>query len=132
MTLLLWLNDFLALKCGCYMLICRDQLGCARQSGARSENDRAYRTVCFYHVTYAFQSESTLYSCLNVKKLLARSRHEIWLNGWVFVYELSGCGFESSCSHVHIGFGNLSTAVTTDDEISSYLAKAEMTVHIGF
>ena len=27
--------------------------------------------VCFYHVTYAFQSESTLYSCLNVKELLA-------------------------------------------------------------
>ena len=23
-----------------------------------------------------------------------------WLNGWVFVYELSGCGFESSCSHL--------------------------------
>ena len=22
-----------------------------------------------------------------------------WLNGWVFVYELSGCGFESSCCH---------------------------------
>ena len=22
-----------------------------------------------------------------------------WLNGSVFVYELSGCGFESSCSH---------------------------------
>ena len=22
------------------------------------------------------------------------------LNGWVFVYELSGCGFESSCSHM--------------------------------
>ena len=34
-------------------------------------------TVCFYHVTYAFQSESTLYSCLNVKELLARSRREI-------------------------------------------------------
>ena len=25
-----------------------------------------------------------------------------WLNGWVFVYELSGCGFESSCSHLYI------------------------------
>ena len=25
---------------------------------------------CMYHVTYAFQSESTLYSCLNVKKLV--------------------------------------------------------------
>ena len=36
-----------------------------------------YPTVCFYHVTYAFQSESTLYSCLNVKELLARSRREI-------------------------------------------------------
>ena len=23
----------------------------------------------------------------------------VWLNGWVFVYELSGCGFESSYSH---------------------------------
>ena len=28
-------------------------------------------TVCSCHVTYAFQSESTLYSCLNVKELLA-------------------------------------------------------------
>ena len=31
-------------------------------------------TLCSYHVTYAFQSESTLYNCLNVKELLARSR----------------------------------------------------------
>ena len=29
------------------------------------------RTVCSYHVTYALQGESTLYSCLNVKELLA-------------------------------------------------------------
>ena len=74
--------------------------------------------VCFYHVTYEFESESTLYSCLNVKELLARSRRHIWrlsdcngtrthnhlvrLNGWVFVYELSGCGFESRCSHLII------------------------------
>ena len=33
--------------------------------------------VCFYHVTYDFESESTLYSCLNVKELLARSRCHI-------------------------------------------------------
>ena len=33
--------------------------------------------VCFYHVTYEFESESTLYSCLNVKELLARSRCHI-------------------------------------------------------
>ena len=24
----------------------------------------------------------------------------VWLNGWVFIYELSGCWFESSCSHL--------------------------------
>ena len=80
---------------------------------------------------YGFQSESTVYSCLNVKELLSRNRRDIWrlgdsngirthhqlvrkwtlnhlpkwvkwhasiirpicLNGWEFVYELSGCGF---------------------------------------
>ena len=34
--------------------------------------------VCFYHVAYAFQSECALWSYLNVKKLLARSRGDIW------------------------------------------------------
>ena len=108
------------------------------------------KAVGFYYVTYAFQSESTLYSCLNVKKLLARSKQAwylkfkwlqqdrthnhlvrvwihletptvndnlqqmhrtdkysqhnstiwpVWLNGWVFVYKLTGCVLESLCSH---------------------------------
>ena len=35
-------------------------------------------TVCSCHVTYVFQSESIHYSCLNVKELLAGSRHKIW------------------------------------------------------
>ena len=35
-------------------------------------------TVCSYHVTCAFQSESTLYSYLNVKKFLAQNRSKIW------------------------------------------------------
>ena len=63
--------------------------------------------VSSYHVTYAFQSESTLYSCLNFKELLARSSREIvsvWWNGWVFVYELSGSGFESSFSRLNFRF----------------------------
>ena len=59
--------------------------------------------------------------CLNVKELLTRSRHHIWslsdsndiqthnhivhkrtvwLNGWVFVYELCVCGFGSRCCHL--------------------------------
>ena len=39
--------------------------------------DTSDLTVCSYHVTYAFQSESTLYSCLNFKELLARNRRKI-------------------------------------------------------
>ena len=35
-------------------------------------------SVCSYHVTHAFQSESTLYNCMNVKELLTRSKREIW------------------------------------------------------
>ena len=35
-------------------------------------------SVCYYHVTYEFQSESKLYSLSNVKELLARSRRNIW------------------------------------------------------
>ena len=34
-------------------------------------------TVCYYHVTCEFQSESTFHSCLNVKDLLARNRRYI-------------------------------------------------------
>ena len=29
----------------------------------------------------------------------------VWLNDWVFVYELSGCGFESRCSHLIFRYG---------------------------
>ena len=127
---------------------------------------------------YLLQSKSTLYSCLNVKELLAKNRRGIWslsdcnwtrthnhlsrkrtrnhlakltkwlavlwvlictkylsvrditrrytqmhrtdkysqhnsiiwlvwLNGWVFVYELSGCGFESSCWVVLVSRGHI-------------------------
>ena len=35
-------------------------------------------SVCYYQVTYAFQSASTLYSFLNVKELLVRNRRDIW------------------------------------------------------
>ena len=29
-----------------------------------------------------------------------------WPNDWVLVYELSGCGFASSCKHLNIYFSN--------------------------
>ena len=33
--------------------------------------------VCYYHVTYAFQCESILYSYLNVKERLTRNRRNL-------------------------------------------------------
>ena len=49
-------------------------------------------TLCSCHVTYAFQSESTLYSCLNVKELLARSRCKIG--------SLSDCNWTRTHNHL--------------------------------
>ena len=48
--------------------------------------------VCSYHVTYAFHSKSTLYSCLNFKQLLARSRRQIW--------SLNNCNWNRSLNHL--------------------------------
>ena len=28
----------------------------------------------------------------------------VWPNGWVFLFELSGCGFESFCSYLNFGY----------------------------
>ena len=57
-----------------------------------SHSKRKDMTVCYYHVTYAFQTESTLCSYLNVKERLARSRHEIW--------SLSDCNWARTHSHL--------------------------------
>ena len=51
-----------------------------------------YLTVCSCHVTYAFQSELTLYSCLNAKEFLARSWHKTWC--------LSDCNWNQTHNHL--------------------------------
>ena len=74
-------------------------------------------TVCYYHVTYAFQSESALHSFLNVKESRARKRRDIrslsdcnsirtklakWLSCVVgtYLYGAFDCMF-LSC-HIHV------------------------------
>ena len=52
--------------------------------------------LCSYHVTYAFEIESTLYSRLNVNELLARRKCEVW--------SLSDCNWTRIYNHlVHKG-----------------------------
>ena len=41
----------------------------------------------------------------------------VWPNGWEFVYELSGCGFESHCSHQDFSYAeNLFLRIYWDDK----------------
>ena len=48
-------------------------------------------TVCYYHITYTFQSESTLHSCLNVKEFLAQQDSNP-----------GGCEFETRYCHIKV------------------------------
>ena len=48
--------------------------------------------ACSCHFTYAFQSESKLYSCPSVKELFAQSRREIW--------RLSACNWTQTQNHL--------------------------------
>ena len=53
--------EYMSVRCIClYVLVCTVHL-----------------SVVTYHVTYVFQSESTLYSRLDVKEPLARSRRQM-------------------------------------------------------
>ena len=49
-------------------------------------------TVCSFHVTYAFQSESAHYNCLNVKDILGQSRRVMW--------SLSDCNWNLTQNHL--------------------------------
>ena len=49
------------------------------------------RTYSQMHPTHKYSKRSSIIS-------------PVWLNGLVFVYELSACGFESRCSHLNFRF----------------------------
>ena len=66
------ITELLKLDPGYYMV------KSCRSPNMRRKRSSIYRIICSCHVRYVFQSESTLYSCLNVRELLARSRREIW------------------------------------------------------
>ena len=59
--------------------------------------------VCIHSETCRWHDKKIQSNALYRKVLTTQLKHwrrPVWLNGWVFVYELSGCGFECSCSHL--------------------------------
>ena len=57
-------------------------------------------------------SEAGTWHNENIQSMHSTDKHSqhssliwpVWLNGWVFSYELRGCEFESSCSHLNFKF----------------------------
>ena len=56
------------------------------------------KRVCHMIITYSQMHQTDKYSWYS------SIIWTVWLNGWVFIYELSGCGFESSWSHLNFRF----------------------------
>ena len=52
-----------------------------------------------------FWNLSGSYGIRTHKHLVHKQR--VWLNGWVFIYELSGCGFKSCCCQMFISPENI-------------------------
>ena len=54
-----------------------------------------------------FKKCSRLTDCSEIQThnyLVRKRKWPVWLNGWLFVYELNGCGFESHCSHLNFRY----------------------------
>ena len=70
--------------------------------------------VCTVHLTDVLIMSRTRFrvnphyivAWMSRNSLLAHSSiiWPVWLNGWVFIYELSGCGFKSRCNHLNFRF----------------------------
>ena len=62
-----------------------------------------YRVWIHPKIAYVTWQEHTVKCTVQMStQSRAQSFWPVWPNGWVFVYELSGSGFESSCIHVRL------------------------------
>ena len=107
-----WLKSLLTWSyfAGCYILlfdlvsIDNNLLFNSMESYCWYQFGSSIRRVLFDLIffTYLF----ILFFISNYLKLLQLDANPepVWPNGWVFVHELSGSGFESSCSHLNLRF----------------------------
>ena len=64
----------------------------------KKEKGFTLKRVCDMTRTYTQMHSTDKYS------QLSSIIQSVWPNGWVFVYEVSGCGFESRCSHLNFRY----------------------------
>ena len=67
------------------------------------DNMKTYVIWCatWYHLYNLKNVKNTHGGVLSDCNWTRTQNHFFWPNGWVFVYELSGSRFESSCSHLN-------------------------------
>ena len=68
---------------------------CNAITECRFEHPQEYFILIFLRYSLRFYS-----SIANSNRKFATTSWPVWLNGWVFVYELSDCGFESRWCHL--------------------------------
>ena len=64
-----------------------------------------YNIMTSFNKVQVFNSTDCMYTYSQMHRTdkysqLSSMIWSVWPNGWVFVSELSGCGFKSSCSHL--------------------------------
>ena len=73
-----------------------------------SQNTRKISRACYIYLRIIFLSDSEwieIYNHLDRKRTLNHLAKLVkWLNGWVLVYKLSGCEFESCCRHLNFRY----------------------------
>ena len=100
-----WMFDYKLSGCGCESHCSHLNFRCGacfkQVAPWHSSNYRVriHSEMCMWH------NKNIQSNALYRKVLTTQLKHRpVWLNGWLFVYELSSCGFKSHCSHLNFRF----------------------------
>ena len=69
----------------------------------RKEDCEVFSKTCHFEKekkNLCFTSYTVKWKSVCFTKWFVWLKGLVWLNGWVFTYKLSGCGFKSQCSHL--------------------------------
>ena len=75
---------------------------------------KIFRFYVFYESTN-FKICDVIIDITNIRFYVS----SFWLNGWVFVYKLTGCSFESRCSHLNFRYRAVSSKMFLDIQVTA-------------
>ena len=72
--------------------------------GRKLKNRKKKKKDSLWNAYVIWQEHTTQMHRTDKYSQLSSIIQSVWPNGWVFVYEVSGCGFESCCSHLNFRY----------------------------